>query len=49
MSMLQSRLRHRAKEHEYALRKQATVGAGDSISWGNQIRSVVLQVPALFA
>ena len=49
MSMLQSRLRHRAKEHAYAVRKQATVGASDSISWGNQIRSVVLQVPALFA
>ena len=43
LSMLQSRLRLIAREQQYALRKQTTVGAGDSISWGNQIRSVVMQ------
>lgn len=43
MSMLQSRLRLLVREQQYALRKQTTVGAGDSISWGNQIRSVVMQ------
>ena len=43
MSMLQSRLKHLAKEQEYLRRKETTVGAGASISWGNQIRSVVMQ------
>ena len=43
LCMLQSRLRLIAREQQYALRKQTTVGAGDSISWGNQIRSVVMQ------
>ena len=43
MSMLQSRLRLLAKEQEYVRRKETTLGAGASISWGNQIRSVVMQ------
>ena len=43
LSMLQSRLRHLAKEQKYLRRKETMVGAGASISWGNQIRSVVMQ------
>ena len=43
LSMLQSRLRHLAKEQKYLRRKETMVGAGASISWGNQIRSIVMQ------
>jgi peptide chain release factor 2 len=42
MSMLRSRLRQIDKEKEYRQRVDNTIGVGDN-SWGNQIRSIVLQ------
>jgi peptide chain release factor 2 len=42
MSILKSRLDQLNREKQYSQKNQTTIGGGD-ISWGNQIRSVVMQ------
>ena len=43
MNMLRSRLIQIYKEEKYNIKQSSIVGNGSSISWGNQMRSVVMQ------